>query len=661
MSGLIKRLIAATLAAAVVLPLFALDDSVLLQSTPIFVGEESFTARMETIKAEGREPLGLVMSGGSARAYAHIGVLREFEKNDAKPDFIVANSMGAIIGMLYSAGFSPDDIAYIVGNIDLNSFFDLVFPSKGGLLSPRYFQEALSRLFPDRHFDLKDSYIPIIIPAEDLITKRCVWFAEGDFVTVMTAAFAMSAMMEPVEYTLPDGNPALLVDAGSVDLGCISIAERFSRNLIISTAFYTAPMNLYNPIVIINRTMSIGKERKMISDILKSGYPYIRNPVENFSFMDFANVSKLISVGQECAADYFAAHDTSEWPTWSAYRSQHPEVYSKLRTQRYLAARQFVSDIQHGLEPYSQQLYTNLKIRPSFAVIDTPDLYFNTPLTAGVYGLADYRAFRARAGIHSSLDTYGADTWIRFHTESGAESLTVAAADLPYSLSDAPVQDQLTWYGAEQFSWKIPLSTNSSITPFAAVEAGTNLLFGRAGARLDAHTESKTLTFALTPFGYLLQDSVTTPDFNLAGAGGTAQFSCLALPVVGFSASDTFRWQQNGAGIVPLTADAFRGAGRSAGALVSNDTWINISKADLFLYMLNTPYTAMEMFKLEKIRSGLFLDAAATGSEVHLAAGADTCLQVSMLGLTTLNMNTYMGWDFNAESLAGGFSIATSF
>jgi NTE family protein len=68
---------------------------------------EAFSSKMEAIKALGREPLGLVLAGGSARAYAYIGMLEVLEERGIYPDFIVANSMGAIIGLLYAAGLSP--------------------------------------------------------------------------------------------------------------------------------------------------------------------------------------------------------------------------------------------------------------------------------------------------------------------------------------------------------------------------------------------------------------------------------------------------------------------------------------------------------------------------------------------------------------------------
>ena len=46
---------------------------------PISVGGDAFAARLEAVRASGREPLGLVLAGGSARAFAHIGVLRALE------------------------------------------------------------------------------------------------------------------------------------------------------------------------------------------------------------------------------------------------------------------------------------------------------------------------------------------------------------------------------------------------------------------------------------------------------------------------------------------------------------------------------------------------------------------------------------------------------
>ncbi|MBF9239238.1 patatin-like phospholipase family protein [Hymenobacter sp. BT683] len=62
--------------------------------------------------------VGLVLSGGGAKGLAHVGVLRQLEKNKIPIDYIVGTSMGAVIGGMYAAGYSPDEIEQIVLSTD---------------------------------------------------------------------------------------------------------------------------------------------------------------------------------------------------------------------------------------------------------------------------------------------------------------------------------------------------------------------------------------------------------------------------------------------------------------------------------------------------------------------------------------------------------------
>ena len=88
------------------------SENLFYQDVPLFIGEKEFNTKLDKIRTEEkREPLGLILSGGSARAYAHIGVLKKLEEEGLVPDFIVANSMGAIVGILYSAGFSAERVS----------------------------------------------------------------------------------------------------------------------------------------------------------------------------------------------------------------------------------------------------------------------------------------------------------------------------------------------------------------------------------------------------------------------------------------------------------------------------------------------------------------------------------------------------------------------
>ncbi|MGI4835260.1 MAG: patatin-like phospholipase family protein [Janthinobacterium lividum] len=60
------------------------------------------------------QKVGLVLSGGGAKGLAHVGVLRQLEANGIPIDYIVGNSMGAVVGAMYCAGYSPRDIEQIV-------------------------------------------------------------------------------------------------------------------------------------------------------------------------------------------------------------------------------------------------------------------------------------------------------------------------------------------------------------------------------------------------------------------------------------------------------------------------------------------------------------------------------------------------------------------
>jgi len=60
------------------------------------------------------QKVGLVLSGGGAKGLAHVGVLKQLEANGIPIDYIVGNSMGAVVGAMYAAGYSPREIEQIV-------------------------------------------------------------------------------------------------------------------------------------------------------------------------------------------------------------------------------------------------------------------------------------------------------------------------------------------------------------------------------------------------------------------------------------------------------------------------------------------------------------------------------------------------------------------
>ncbi len=291
-------LIAASLGAV---PASAQTDDLLLAATPLFYGEEAFLARIEARTGGEREPVGLVLSGGSARAFAHIGMLRRLEEAGVVPDFIVANSMGSIIGLLYAAGLSPDQIYELVSSTAIGPLFDPTVPLSGGILDPSRFSDLLRLYLGDLR--LEDLPIPILVACEDLVTKREILVAEGDFTTVMEAAYALPVFFPPVAY-----GDHRLIDGGITNLVPLGLAMRFSDSVIVSSTFYDAKgLNLRNPLIVLNTSIDIGKRRAGVVDLLE--YPeavWIRCGVESYSFMAFDRLEELTAEGYR-SADAMAA------------------------------------------------------------------------------------------------------------------------------------------------------------------------------------------------------------------------------------------------------------------------------------------------------------------------------------------------------------------
>ena len=110
---------------------------------PIRYGEEEFVRRINERTRGEREPIGLLLSGGSARAFAHIGVIQYLEELNIVPDYIISNSMGSIVGILYAAGLNSDQMYEMSTNLNVSTLFDLTLPLGGGVLDNSKFVSLL--------------------------------------------------------------------------------------------------------------------------------------------------------------------------------------------------------------------------------------------------------------------------------------------------------------------------------------------------------------------------------------------------------------------------------------------------------------------------------------------------------------------------------------
>lgn len=147
--------------------------------------------------------VGLVLSGGGARGFAHIGVLKALERHGARFDVVAGTSMGAILGALYAAGLRAADMEEVVSSTGWTDVVD--FSLKTGLIKGDRFKKYLAEHLPATFEELE---LPLAVTTTDVETGESVLHTEGDLVTAVRASSSFPGAFEPIQYlgrTLADG------------------------------------------------------------------------------------------------------------------------------------------------------------------------------------------------------------------------------------------------------------------------------------------------------------------------------------------------------------------------------------------------------------------------------------------------------------------------
>ncbi|MBR5645070.1 MAG: patatin-like phospholipase family protein [Treponema sp.] len=623
------------------------ESKLYLQDVPIHEGVEEFTARIEKIrKEEKREPLGLVLCGGSARAFCHIGTLRAMEENGIVPDFIIANSMGAIIGMLYAYGFSPDKIQTIVKELDLTSYFEPVIPLKGGLLSVRKFEALLNQLLGEESHNLKDCKIPVLILTEDVFTKRQIWHAEGDFAKIMCAAFAMSAFMEPVKYNLKDGTPVKLLDSGAIDIAGLKVARSFSSNLIVSTAFYDKEVNFNSMIVILNRTMSIAKERVAVTDIKNLKPVIVRNDVEHFSFMAFEKVDEIAAAGYK--STYEVMDILKKCPHGKKDLSDIRRITDTLVDEE-------VFRIRKGEPVPISENYFGLKIWPVFPVVDFPDFFLYEDIGISAYAFLDTPKTFFRGGLNYPFgrDTFSADVLFNINP-SMLFDLTLFAS---YSFRFDKCRPAGFYLAGD-------VSTTPSFFPYCIKELfvtgewktdekfSTEQMMFTTGTKVEQDFRNYSYVY-FKPFMF-----ASGPDFSKTSLGAGAEFqTSVNFKYFGFAQKVNARYafaniDKDEEPVTRLfNSDFYRGH-----ASENHNNITTSASSELFYLNTDPDISFAELVILRKIKAGVFFDFAYDCS-VNYCTGAFVRGELSLVGLCTYALETGCGWDFTGNKFFAYFAL----
>ncbi len=280
-----------------------------------------------------RPRIALVLSGGGARGFAHLGVLRVLEELRVPVDIVTGTSMGSIIGGLYATGYNAQQLTEVVKTTDWDSIFatraprgDLDWRRKeddyknlsnfelgivnGGLTLPQgvagtqrleFFLRSLTT--PSRQVsDLSKLPVPFAAIGTDLETgKRVVLQKDVPLSVAMRASMSVPGAFPPVEV-----NGKLLVDGGIVDNFPVDTARAMGADIVIAVNVGTPPLKRSELTSVISvaaqLTLILGLEsieRSIAS--LKPTDILISPELDGLGSSDFVAGEKIIAVGEAAA------------------------------------------------------------------------------------------------------------------------------------------------------------------------------------------------------------------------------------------------------------------------------------------------------------------------------------------------------------------------
>lgn len=175
-----------------------------------------------------RGPLvGLALGSGSARGWAHIGVIRALEQAGIRPGLVCGTSIGALVGAAYAAGELERLEQWVLGLRFKNvvAFMDVSLSS--GLIKGERLMDDLRRNFVDR--PLEELAMPFAAVATSLRTGAEVWLRNGSTLDAVRASIAVPGLFAP---KLREGS--MLVDGGLVNPVPVSLARAMGADVVIA-------------------------------------------------------------------------------------------------------------------------------------------------------------------------------------------------------------------------------------------------------------------------------------------------------------------------------------------------------------------------------------------------------------------------------------------
>jgi NTE family protein len=150
--------------------------------------------------------IGIALSGGGVKGFAHLGVLKALEEKGIEADVLAGVSAGAIVGSFIAAGKKPSEVMELINKSDFFDFAKLSLPDRG-IFTLDNMTENLEKSLGIKNFE--ELKIPFYVGAANLEKARMEYFNKGDLIKIIQASSSIPVLFSPVEI-----NGELYVDGG---------------------------------------------------------------------------------------------------------------------------------------------------------------------------------------------------------------------------------------------------------------------------------------------------------------------------------------------------------------------------------------------------------------------------------------------------------------
>jgi NTE family protein len=275
--------------------------------------------------------VGLVLSGGGAKGFAHVGVLKVLEEAGVRVDFIGGTSMGAIVGSMYASGYSAKEIDSLIRTFDFDKImqdevprkskpfyekengekYAITFPLKKGKITiPKAVSKGQNVLnlmtellqHVDTITDFNKLPIPFFCIATNLETGKQEILNSGFLPKAVQASGAFPTLLEPVEI-----GGKLLIDGGVVNNFPIDEIIEMGADIVIGVDLrsdYDEKDELDSALKIVNQIISF-QMYGSYDDRIKKTDVYIHPDMNKYSVTSFDKIEAIEAIGEKVAREKF--------------------------------------------------------------------------------------------------------------------------------------------------------------------------------------------------------------------------------------------------------------------------------------------------------------------------------------------------------------------